>query len=135
MKINLQVMQKYREHTQQKIDATKLEFDKLVKEHDGAHCASVIQAKSEQVDHLVKMLHEIINDGSKEYSKVLEENAKLKTENLALRHIVNASNEFKATTSVACGLSFSNEDNDDSDELDSSRETIVDAEIHKSDVN
>lgn len=127
-------MQKYREHTQQKIEATKLEFDKAIKQHENCQCASDIQAKSEQIDHLVKMFSEVIKDGSSEYNKVLEENAKLKTENLDLRHIVNASNQYKETTNVACGLSFVNEeddDDDDSDELETSRETVIDAEdIH-----
>lgn len=116
-------MAKYREHTLQKIASTKIEFDQAVTQH--SQCNSVIQAKSEQIDHLVKMMSEIINDGSKEYIQVLEENAKLKTENLALRHIVNASN-------VACGSTLSVKDEDvesscdDSDELN---DTIKEVEI------
>lgn len=116
-------MAKYREHTLQKIASTKIEFDQAVTQH--SQCNSVIQAKSEQIDHLVKMMSEIINDGSKEYIQVLEENAKLKTENLALRHIVNASN-------VACGSTLSVKDGDEESSCDDSDElndTIKEVEI------
>ena len=120
-------MIKYREHTQQKIESTKIEFEQAVKQQ--CQCASVVQAKSEQIDHLVKMLSEVINDGSKEYIQVLEENSKLKTENLALRHIVSAANEFKT---VACGSTFSVEDEDEESSGDELNDTVVEVE---SDVN
>lgn len=113
-------MTKYRQHTQEKIEATKLDFNQLSGKI--CDCASKIRTKSEQMDELVKILNETIKDGSKENCQLLEENARLKVENETLKRLLNLANEVKDSNSVACGWSYQGDSHDD---LDSSRETII----------
>lgn len=114
-------MQKYRSHTQKRIDETKLEFNKIKETCFNCKCGDKIQAQASQIDQLVKMMNGLMSDGSNEFNKILEENIKLKTENSSLRQILKASNAIKDTKTcdVACGLDES------IDELDVSRETVL----------
>lgn len=123
-------MQKYRQHTQKQIEETKLEFKKVKKLCIDCDCTSKINEQAKQIDHLAMMMSELMSEGSNEFSKLIEENAKLKTENVSLRQLLAASNEITrmSTRDVACGWSFrEDDDSDPNDEFDSSRETVVDA--------
>jgi regulator of replication initiation timing len=118
-------MQKYRDNTQQRINETKLEFLKVKESCLNCKCGDKIYAQAEQIDQLVKMMAEMMSDGSNEFNKMLEENIKLKTENASLRQILSASKAIKdmKTCDVACGWSF-HEEEESNDELDVSRETV-----------
>ena len=80
-------MQKYREHTQQGIKNTKLDLNKLIEKCTNCKCTAKIEAQARQLDCLASMVSELMKDGSKEFSLLLEENEKLKTENKYLRLI------------------------------------------------
>lgn len=117
-------MQKYREHTLKRIDETKLDFLSAVGCAGNCKCTSIVEKKSKEMDQLVKMFRDTIDDHSVEFNKLLEENTKLQMENQTLRKILQASNDVKETQSVGCEWSFQRSDSDDSEELDTSRETV-----------
>lgn len=119
-------MQKYRSHTQQRIESSKIEFLNVKDKCFNCHCQRKIESQAKQIDELVKMMNEVMTEGSNQHNRMFEENIKLRTENASLREILKASNAIKAmeTRDVACGWICNGDDSNVDDLLDASRETV-----------
>ncbi|KAG5682962.1 hypothetical protein PVAND_012278 [Polypedilum vanderplanki] len=83
------VMNKYREHTQKQIEATKLEFNKLKENANECTYKMKIENQEKIINNMIKMMKDFLKEGNLHSNELLAENARLKAENDYLRKLIN----------------------------------------------
>lgn len=82
-------MQKYRRHTQHEIQQTKMHYDKLVEKFSDCKCSETIEKYGKAISDLNSMMTAIFKEGELENAKLIQEIARLKTENDTLRKLLS----------------------------------------------
>ncbi|XP_055371880.1 putative uncharacterized protein DDB_G0286901 [Condylostylus longicornis] len=94
------VMQKYREHTQQNLFKSQVNFKELYNEK----LLEVIRKQAEKINEMAAVMQKAAQADDDDIYKELEWNTKLKTENQALREILQIANDFGSTTPLCSGI-------------------------------
>ena len=99
------IMQKYRLHTQQKIEDTKMDFKAFTSSTiNNCKCTEAVEKQGRVINELIQMMSEYLKDGEELTNGLLEETTKLRTENEILRKMMmpwNDHDEMKESTSSA----------------------------------
>jgi len=81
------IMTKYRQHTQQQIQETRLDFEKLAKaSNENNNCIDIISSQAEKLQEAIEVMRSAMGDDDS--FNYVEQLSQLKTENQGLRELL-----------------------------------------------
>lgn len=82
------IMTKYRQHTQMQIEATKMDFEAMMRTNDSNNCSSIISSQAQKLQEAIAVMQAAIQMGDDDVNHYVEQMTKLKTENQGLRELL-----------------------------------------------